>query len=60
MTTQRTFILNKWAEPPNEVEPIPTKTKQGYQTRFVWTREIAGKIMDQKPGPLVRTLSMKV
>jgi hypothetical protein len=45
MTIQCTFIQNKWADLPNEVEPIQSKSKQGYQTLLGKT---GGKMMNKE------------
>jgi hypothetical protein len=43
VTKQCSFIQNKWADPPREVELIRSEPIKGCQTHFVRTKEMAGK-----------------
>jgi hypothetical protein len=45
MTKQCTVMQNKWADPPNEVEPIQVKTRTS--NNFEGRKKMAGKIMNK-------------
>jgi hypothetical protein len=58
MTVTHTFIENKWADPPNEVEAIRSESKRGSQTTFCENKRKGGTLVSKEMSGIVHGINI--